>query len=92
MHADTNQPTTKQCPFCAEEVKYEAIKCRFCQSELPAVEAVEPAESGEEQTDDELMKMYDIGFDGEKYSFLDFRYTKLQDAVNFAKRTKTLSS
>jgi MFS family permease len=27
-------PTTKVCPFCAEDVKVEAIKCKHCQSDL----------------------------------------------------------
>ncbi|MEL3952899.1 superinfection immunity protein [Stenotrophomonas bentonitica] len=27
---------TKRCPFCAEDVLYEAIKCKHCGSELPA--------------------------------------------------------
>jgi len=25
---------TKKCPFCAEEVKFDAIKCKHCQSDL----------------------------------------------------------
>lgn len=32
-------PEVKKCPFCAEEVKYEAIKCKHCHSDLTTVDA-----------------------------------------------------
>lgn len=35
----TPPPEYKKCPFCAEEVKYAAVKCKHCQSALAAIEA-----------------------------------------------------
>jgi Mce-associated membrane protein len=36
-------PDEKLCPYCAETIKRAAIKCRYCQSDLPAESLTEPA-------------------------------------------------
>jgi Mce-associated membrane protein len=39
MSTPTPGPDEKICPYCAETIKAAAVRCRFCQSDLPAEDA-----------------------------------------------------
>ena len=34
--APSEEPATKECPFCLSEISIKAIRCAYCTSELPA--------------------------------------------------------
>ena len=68
----------RACPFCAEQVRVEAIICKHCRSELPAVDPVDPAHPETSEVIDE---------DGDERSEEDERsysYRALREAAEAA--------
>jgi predicted Zn finger-like uncharacterized protein len=44
--SEPNAPeTTRTCPYCAEQVKAQAIICRFCQKDLPMLKEGRPVKN-----------------------------------------------
>ena len=42
-------PEFKKCPFCAEQVRWDAVKCKHCGSSLPAQPALTPEDLQKQQ-------------------------------------------
>ena len=94
-HPDTHV----KCPDCRELVLNEAKVCKHCGCKLipqginqepkgvnvPTAAATVINNNEQVVNQDELTK-YGITFDGEKYRYKDYKYDKLQDAINYAKK------
>jgi len=81
-------PEEKTCPFCAEKIKYAAIKCKHCGADIEPPSAIPDAPPA---SDTQQMEEFGIAFDGERYVYGEYKYGKLSDAISYAKLQKNRS-
>jgi hypothetical protein len=92
---EAKEEAERNCPFCAEMIKAEAVICRYCQRELPPIQESTPIGSNSQPniqqplSDAEQMEKYGISYDGERYIYNEYKYDKLSDAIAAARRTTT---
>jgi regulator of RNase E activity RraB len=75
----------RQCPYCAEVVKVEAVVCRFCQRDLPAVEVAPKTRAQQEEEMIILADKYGIFFDGFNYHYKKEKFSTFAAALEQAK-------
>jgi hypothetical protein len=85
----------RACPFCAEPIKRQAIKCKHCGSDVPVEEAVEaPISAFFERPDgmsigeyhEEVFSRYEVSRNGSAYLWRGQAYSSFADLISEIKR------
>lgn len=78
---------TRQCPFCAEEIRVEAIRCKHCGADVPEKTASKKRfEIAEPSAEDIQMQKHGITFDRGMYRLNGIGYDSLQAAIADSKK------
>lgn len=78
----------RPCPFCAEPIRKEAIKCKHCGSAVDAV--VDSAEHAPKADDEELMAHYGITFERGLYRYKGAGHETLKSAIDEAQGSRQM--
>ena len=87
-----NSVRLKSCPYCAEQIRTEAIICRFCERDIGTqTRSIQNLSEVFSEAESEAMQAYGIKFDGGKYFVGIYEYNSLDEAVANAQRGRLLS-
>lgn len=70
----------RRCPFCAEDILAEAVRCKHCGSDIP------PPPPRDKETDEEVAIRFGIRRDSGQYIYGAYRYTELSEAIAIARK------
>lgn len=84
----TGKPDQRACPFCGEDVLAVAIKCKHCGSSIEPVkdEGSEPVRDLTREALELEAEQLGVKRSGKIYLYQEHQYTRIEDAIDYAKR------